>query len=98
MTSITLDTTVARSDGLLAAELDDETVLLGMEQQAYFGLDKTGQAIWQQMEQPRRVREIVAALTARYAVEPDVCAAQTLAFLRTLASQGLIRSEGGEAA
>jgi len=98
MPSITLDTTVARSDGLLAAELDDETVLLGMEQQAYFGLDKTGQAIWQQMEQPRRVREIVAALTARYAVEPDVCAAQTLAFLRTLASQGLIRIEGGEAA
>lgn len=88
--SITLETRVARNPKLIGAELDDETVLLGVEQAAYFGLDATAQAIWHQIEQPRRVDEIVAALTTRYAVDPAQCAAQTCAFLEKLAGEGLI--------
>ena len=89
--SITLETVVTRSPGLIGAELDDETVLLGVEQAAYFGLDATAQAIWQQIEQPRQVSQIVASLTARYAVDPDQCAAQTCAFLEQLAAEGLVQ-------
>lgn len=87
---IRLETRVARNPRLIGAELDDETVLLGVEQAAYFGLDATAQAIWQQIEQPRRVAEIVAALTARYDVDPAQCTAQTCAFLEKLADAGLI--------
>ncbi len=89
--SITLETVVTRAPGLIGAELDDETVLLGVEQAAYFGLDATAQAIWQQIEQPRPMREIVASLTARYAVDPAQCAAQTCAFLQKLAAEGLVQ-------
>jgi len=87
--SITLETVVTRAPGLIGAELDDETVLLGVEQAAYFGLDATAQAIWQQIEQPRPVREIVASLTARYTVDPAQCTAQTCAFLEQLVAEGL---------
>ncbi len=44
---ITLNDTVARADGLLSADLDNETVLLGIAQGAYFGLTDTAQRIWQ---------------------------------------------------
>ncbi|MFZ1753536.1 MAG: PqqD family peptide modification chaperone [Caldilineaceae bacterium] len=88
--SITLETVVTRAPGLIGAELDNETVLLGVEQAAYFGLDATAQAIWQQIEQPARVSEIVAALTARYAVDPAQCAAQTCAFLEQLSAENLV--------
>ena len=87
--SITLETRVARNPSLIGAQLDDETVLLGVEQSAYFGLDTTAQTIWQAIEEPRRVREIVAALTARYDVDPARCAAQTCAFLEQLVTAGL---------
>lgn len=93
MPSITLDTTVARRDGLLAAELDNETVLLGVEQGAYFGLETTAQAIWQELAQPRQIAEIVAALTARYDIDQARCAAQTLAFVEQLAAEGLVQIE-----
>lgn len=94
-TSITLETVVARAPGLIGAELDDETILLGVEQSAYFGLDTTAQAIWQAIEQPSPVREVVGALTARYAVELAQCAAQTCAFLEQLAGEGLVQIVSG---
>ena len=88
---ITLETRVARALGLLDAELDNETILLGVEQSAYFGLDATAQRIWQAIEQPCRVSEIVAALTARYDVDENLCATQTCAFLEQLAAEGLVQ-------
>lgn len=89
--SVTLETVVARALGLIGAELDDETILLGVEQSAYFGLDTTAQAIWQAIEQPRRVGEVVEGLTARYNVHPAQCAAQTCTFLEQLAAEGLVQ-------
>ena len=87
--SIALETRVARVPGLIGAQLDNETILLGVEQSAYFGLDATAQSIWQAIEEPRRVREIVASLTARYDVDAARCAAQTCAFLEQLVAAGL---------
>ncbi len=87
--SIALETRVARVPGLIGAQLDNETILLGVEQSAYFGLEATAQAIWQEIEQPRRVSEIVTSLTARYEVDAARCAAQTCAFLEQLVAAGL---------
>lgn len=81
--------------GLIGAELDDETILLGLEQGVYYGLDATAQRIWQQIEQSRQVLEIVAALTVRYDVDESRCAAQTCAFLEQLAAEGLVQIVAG---
>jgi len=93
--SITLETRIARNPAFIGAELDDETILLGVEQSAYFGLDTTAQAIWHSIEQPRPVREIVDTLTARYDVDSAQCAAQTCAFLEQMAAEGLVQIVAG---
>ncbi len=93
--SITLATRVTRVPRLIGAELDDETILLGLEQGVYYGMDATAQRIWQQIEQPRQVSEIVAALTARYDVDESRCAAQTCTFLEQLVAEGLVQIVAG---
>lgn len=87
---ITLDSVVVQSTGLTTAELDDETILLGMAQDAYYGMAATAQHIWQEVAQPQSVRVLVAKLTTRYAVDTAVCADQTCAFLSQLHAEGLI--------
>jgi hypothetical protein len=86
---ITLETRVVRTPGLISAELDNETILLGLEQAAYFGMEATAQRIWREIERPRRVAEIVASLTAHYAVDESLCAAQTCTFVETLVAEGV---------
>ncbi|MBX2999489.1 MAG: PqqD family protein [Caldilineaceae bacterium] len=90
MTTITTDSRVVRASELLVANLDHETILLGVDQGAYYGLVGSAQRIWQQMERPRRVSEIIAALTARYEIDEEICQRETCAFLAQLADEGLI--------
>ncbi|MCL4834682.1 MAG: PqqD family peptide modification chaperone [Caldilineaceae bacterium] len=86
---ITLKSVIARQGAPLEAEVDGEVVLLGLEQEAYYGLAGAAQAIWQAIARPVSVQDICADLTRRYAVEPALCAAQTCRFLESLRREGL---------
>ena len=87
---ITLDTVVVQTPNLLSADLDGETVLLGVEQGAYFGMEDVAHRIWRTLAEPQPVRKIIANLTAIYDVDEDLCAAQTVTFLAQLLAEGLI--------
>lgn len=89
--TITPDSVIARAGDLLAAQVDDETVLLALEQQSYYALAATAQEIWQQIAHPVRVDELCTALVRRYTVDPKVCAEQTVRFLDNLCQEGLVQ-------
>jgi hypothetical protein len=70
--------------------LNDNAVVMLVDDGRFFDLDAVGTAIWTQLAEESRFDEIVAALVARYAVEPGVCADQTATFLTELQRIGLI--------
>jgi hypothetical protein len=52
MSAITLDTNVVRADGLFSTDLDDETILMSIEQGAYYGMEQTARRTWDLLGTP----------------------------------------------
>ncbi len=88
---ITLDTTIAQVEALLAADVGEEVVILHTANGAYYDADPIGAQIWRTLGQPTTVRALCAALMESYAVEATTCQEDVLAFLHTAYQEGLIR-------
>jgi hypothetical protein len=87
---LTLDDTVTVSDHQVSADLSGEVVILGMKEGAYFAVDGAGARIWELLQTSHRLGDVVAALTAEYAVSGDECTADVLAFVEDLVQRGLV--------
>ena len=81
---------VVRTADLLAADVDDEVVLMSVARGQYFGLSETGPAIWQLLAQPMRVSDLCADLAGKFDGPADRIEADVLAFLADLLREGLI--------
>jgi hypothetical protein len=82
---------VVRRPAIPSTQLSDETVLLSVEQQSYFGMRATSQRIWQLLEQPRTLQQILDALLLEYEVDPQQCQREVTAFMDSLWAAGLIQ-------
>lgn len=90
MNKITLETTVVRMDDLLTTDLDDETILMSIEQGAYYGMEQTARRVWELVEQPRMVADLCRQLAEEYSVEPAVCERDVIDFLEELLKENLV--------
>jgi hypothetical protein len=90
MSELTLSTVLVRSEEPLTARVDDGLVMLDDRQSAYFGLDATGTAIWELLDQPRTVAQVCAELIERYDIDEADCRRDVLAFLAELLAARLV--------
>jgi hypothetical protein len=81
---------VSRSGDHLAANIDDELVLMDVEQGNYYGLNSIGADIWQRLEGEVVVSELCAALSVEYDADIDTISREVLVLLERLAEEGLI--------
>jgi hypothetical protein len=88
---LTLDTTVAAGDDVLARDIEGDTVLLSMTQAEYFGLNPTGTRIWQLLQQPRQLRDVRDTLAGEFDVELAMLEKDVLAVVADLVTHGLAR-------
>jgi hypothetical protein len=97
---LTHDSWVVASDDQVHTSLGDETVILGLRDGVYYGLDAVGALVWSLVATPRRVADLVRAVTAEFDVDSERCERDVLTLLGELAGHGLIRetTEGGAAA
>jgi hypothetical protein len=94
---IELDTWVAVGPGCLAADVSGETVILSLDEGAYYGLDVVGTRVWTLLRERRRVREIRDALVAAFDVTTERCEADLLALLEDMARHDLVTTSRGTA-
>ncbi|MDD4972310.1 MAG: PqqD family peptide modification chaperone [Paludibacter sp.] len=88
MRKISLDSRVQRNDSnLIISELDNDIVMMDMESGSYLSLNKTGKIIWEQIEQPILVSDLVKKFINRFSVDEKTCTAETLDFLTKIAEQ-----------
>jgi hypothetical protein len=78
-------------DGVLHQQLDDETVLLELSTETYYGLDEVGTRVWQLLKDHRTIDPIVAALMAEYEVDEGTLRADVERLVGELAAVGLIQ-------
>jgi hypothetical protein len=81
---------VAVSNRQVACEVGGEMVILHLDEGLYYSLNEVGACIWQLVQEPRSVDELVEAITAKFEVERDQCLADILALLTDLAAHRLV--------
>ena len=88
---ITVETTIARVEPVISAEVGDEIVMLHLEKNAYYDTNVIGAAVWRALSTPTSVRAICSTLVQRYEVDLATCETDVLAFVREAYAEGLIR-------
>ena len=87
----TRESCVVVSDDQVSTALGDETVILGMRDGVYYGLDAVGARIWALLATPHRVSDVVRTLSDEFEVSPDRLERDVLVLLDDLAARELIR-------
>ena len=88
MKNFCMDSVVHRKDDhLLVSKLGDDLVMMDIENGAYLSLNKTGRIIWEQIESPAKVRDIIQTLTGLFEVDEEMCKSETFSFLEKLAER-----------
>lgn len=84
------DSVISRSPAPWVVPADDELLMLDPQSGAYFSLDVRGRRVWELLEQPRAVADVVCLLIAEYDAPSEVIEADVIRFVRQLADKGLV--------
>jgi hypothetical protein len=67
--TLEITTNITRHPDMLSAEIGGEAVMMSIEKGAYFGLNPVATRIWDLIEQPKTVAELIQAITDEYDVQ-----------------------------
>ena len=85
------NTILRRRPELLATGMGDEVVMLDMDSGHYFGLSGVGPHIWDLLEQPQSVQDVLDGVKAAFAVgAADSVDRDVMQFLQALVHKGLV--------
>lgn len=89
---------VIRNEGLMAAPVDEDLVILSLISNNYIALDPIGRRIWELLESTWQVDELCLQLGQEFAGAPDQIAADVLPFLTELQGEGIVHVVGEQTA
>jgi hypothetical protein len=81
---------IVKSTNLLYQPLGEEAVVLNLENEQYYGLDKTGVWLWQILDEYTELDRIIAQALAKYEVEEEVLRRDLAVFVDELQLVGLV--------
>jgi hypothetical protein len=84
-------TKVHQSPGVLFNQVDDDLVMMDVNSGNYFGINPVGAEIWNKMEEPVTIQEIINQLLAEYDIDEEICRRETLAFVQQTLERGFVK-------
>jgi hypothetical protein len=90
MSSLTNDSVVVAAKDQVSCDLDGEAAVLNLATGTYYGLDRVGATIWQQIQTPASVRDISDALVTQYEVDEATARSDLVSFLTELMQEGVV--------
>jgi hypothetical protein len=81
------------SDQVLSQEVSGETVLLDLQSEFYFGLDKTGTRIWELLQAGLSIQDLIGKMLDEFEVDRQTLEADVNALLEKLLDAGLVSVE-----
>lgn len=79
-----------RKMGIMTADMNGATVMLDIESGKYFNLGEVGGRIWEILEQPTSVKDLVSTLVQEYDVTEEQCLEDIVPFLEKMLNRGLV--------
>jgi hypothetical protein len=95
---LTLNSIIQRDPEVIAAEAEEDLIMVSITTGYYYGISNVAREIWDAIERPKRVSDLVHDLTASYHIDQPSCEDQTLSFLKALLDEGLVQVKDGSAA
>jgi hypothetical protein len=92
---LTLSSIIQRVPEIIAAEADQDLVMVSIASGHYYGVTDVARHIWDAIERPQRVSDVINDLRASYKVSASICEEQTLFFLEALLEEGLLQVKSG---
>lgn len=95
-TRINLDAVCAYSENVVARTIEDEVIIIpliagiGDEEDELYTLNETGQAIWQELDGKKTLKEVAAALAETFDGPPGELEADVLGFASELTRRGIL--------
>lgn len=92
-TKLSESTIIVACDHQTSAQLGDEKVILDLEKGKYYGLNPVGVRIWEIIQTPTSIRNIVSTITSDYNIRRSRCLEKISPFLENLRKNDLISTE-----
>jgi hypothetical protein len=88
---ISTESIISQIEDIVASDIDDEKVMMSVEKGEYYSLDPIGSRIWELIEKPIKVSELIDALLLKYDVDRETCERDVFAFLEELHGDGTVQ-------
>ena len=88
--ALDLNMVVERNQELIASEVDGEILMLSVERGKYFALNRTGSRIWQLLQKPCKVSDLIKMLQKEYAVAEEICRQDVLQLLAEMQQEKVV--------
>jgi hypothetical protein len=90
-----LQCVVQRNPEILAAEADNDLVMVSIANGFYYAVSNVARDIWEAIERPKKVSDLLDDLAVSYNIDRTTCREETLSFLEDLRSEGLLKVSDG---
>jgi hypothetical protein len=94
MDQVKISSVVVAKSEPLAAPLAEGTVILQVDTDRYYNLNEVSTYVWEMVQQPVTVVEIIDRITSTYDVDSERCEADVVALLHNMARAQLITVHG----
>lgn len=78
---------------MVFSEMDGEIVMMSIENSEYYGLDPVASRIWELLEQPATIEQLVEKLQDEYEVDYETCLKDVIAFADELLEKKILSIE-----
>ncbi len=95
MNAISKSSVIAVVKDQVSCDLAGEAAILDLKSGQYYGLNPVGARIWNLIQEPKSVTEVLHTLLEEYDVESESCERDLLAVLGELETKGLIEVKNG---
>jgi len=88
---LTLNSIIQRGSDIVTAQAGEDLMMVSVATGHYYALSDVEQQIWDAIESPTKISDLIADLEAGYNVDSASCEKQTLSFLGSLLDEGLLQ-------
>ena len=90
-TTISPTSVLAADSEVVSCELGGGAALLDLRSSTYYNVNAVGAYLWDQLQQPRRIADLEAAVLERYDVDDETCRRDVAALVQQLADANLLK-------
>ncbi|MCY9660242.1 lasso peptide biosynthesis PqqD family chaperone [Paenibacillus chondroitinus] len=89
--TISLQDCVCQGKGSIVSDMGGEKVMLSVQNGKYYNLGEIGGKIWDSIENPISIGQLVSTLMREYDVDQNECEQHVISFLAHMAGEGLVQ-------